>query len=89
MQLTAHVSLEEMTRTKPGILNDPPVEYAGIIRRTAEKVTQARAIWTLIPARGCIPIGLLRSGLPRLRIFSPPSAPAGSPRNLPGRWRPG
>lgn len=46
MQLTAHVSLEEMTRTKPGIPNDPPVEYAGNIQRTAEKVEQARAIWT-------------------------------------------
>ena len=55
MQLTAHVSLEEMTRTKPGIPNDPPVEYAGNITRTAEKVE------VQIEAMRTDPVGLAKS----------------------------
>lgn len=85
MQLTAHVSLEEMTRTTLGIPNNPPVEYAGNIQRTAENVELARAIWTRILERGCIPIGLSLSRFWRLWNLSPHSAPAGSLRNRPGR----
>lgn len=48
--LTDHVTLEEMTRTKPGIPNDPPQALAGNILRTAEMVEAARAIWG-VPVR--------------------------------------
>ena len=43
-------SLEELTRTKPGIPNDPPMAIAGNLKRTAEKVEQARTIWG-VPVR--------------------------------------
>jgi hypothetical protein len=44
-QLTDHFSLEELTRTKPGIPNDPPMALAKNLVLIAEKLEQARAIW--------------------------------------------
>lgn len=44
-QLSPHFSLEELTRTKPGIDNTPPVSVAANLLKIAEKLEQARAIW--------------------------------------------
>jgi hypothetical protein len=51
--LTDHITLEEMTRTKPGISNEPPLALAANLLRTAEKVEEARAIWTRVLGRDC------------------------------------
>ena len=49
-QLTEHFSFEELTRTKPGIPNDPPMAVAKHLVLVAEKLEQARAIWG-VPVR--------------------------------------
>lgn len=43
--LTDHFTVEELTRSRDGIPNDPPTEVAGNLLRVAEKLEQARAIW--------------------------------------------
>ena len=44
-QITDHFTIEELTRTKAGIPNDPPMALAKNLVKIALKLEQARAIW--------------------------------------------
>ena len=52
-QLTQHFSLEELTKVGPhtGIDNTPPLEMAASLLKVAEKLEQARTIWSWVLGR--------------------------------------